>query len=102
MSLALPDLFRLEMRIRGEADRLRRRWPDEVLSNPTVPAETKIYARTQREIADDFDQVGNLLVGLQGDWDRLGPSVRQGYLAAMRAYDAQKPASEPVAEDDAA
>lgn len=100
MTLGVSELFRLETRVRTEAERIRRRWPEGVLSDPTVPPDTKTHARTQRETADDLDQVGNLLVGLQGDWHNLGPMVRAGYISALRVFDAQK--APPAAEDEAA
>lgn len=101
MSLNASDLYRLELRVRTEAERIRRRWPEEMLSNPTVPPDTKTHARTQREAADDLDQVGNLLVGLQGDWHNLGPMVRAGYMSALRVFDAQSADPLPVEVDAA-
>ena len=102
MNLGIRDLYRIETRLRFHADRLRFEWPESMLSDPAVSPEMKTKARNERTAAEDFDQAGNLLVGLQGKWDRLAPEVRQGFIDVMRSFDAQKPASEPVAEDDAA
>lgn len=82
------DLFRMELRSRHYADALRRRWPKSLLVDPTVPAETKIYARSQQEIADDFEQIGNLLQGLQPEWQSLAPELRSGFLRLQAEYEA--------------
>lgn len=81
MSLTIGDIFTLEHRIRMEAQRLRFRWPESLLMDPSVEPDVKIHARNKRAFADDLDQVGNLLCGMQADWPTIGPALRRGYLA---------------------
>lgn len=73
MALSENDLFRLEMKVRMRADRIRSE--AEIFDDGATVA----HARTLRLEADELDMVGDLLVGLQGDWDRLGPMVRDGF-----------------------
>jgi hypothetical protein len=63
-------------------------------------AEVRGYAVTLRLRADDFDMIGNLLAGLQADWDKLGPEVRAGYQRLRREYETSKDTQE-LAEDAA-
>ena len=80
MALSENDLFRLEMKVRMRADRIRSE--AEIFDDgPTVA-----HARTLRLEADELDMVGDLLVGLQGDWDRLGPMVREGFKRLRQHY----------------
>lgn len=81
MSIGVSELFGLEMDVRTEAERLRLRWPEAMLLDPMVPAETKIYASGRRQLANRLDRVGDLLCGMQADWPTVGPLLRRGYLA---------------------
>lgn len=81
MSLTVSNLFDLEHKIRMHAARIRFRWPAEMLVDPTVHADVKVHVRNKRAFADDLDQVGNLLCGMQADWGLIGPLLRKGYLA---------------------
>jgi len=85
--LNADDLHRMEIMVRAQANDLRTGWPESLLADPTAPAEVKAHARRRRAEADDFDQIGNLLVGLQGDWTKLGPMVRQGYVRMRREFE---------------
>ncbi|KFL31432.1 hypothetical protein JP75_07705 [Devosia riboflavina] len=99
MSLGVSQLFDLEHKIRAEAERIRFRWPAEMLADPKVAGEVKVHVRNKRAFADDLDQVGNLLCGMQADWPLVGPLLRKGYLAM------QPPApmdDSPTEEDSAA
>lgn len=85
--LSQHDIFRLEIRVRLHADSLRRA----AASFDTSEApEVRAYASKVRLDADEFDQIGNLLVGLQGDWATLGPMVRAGYVAVMREFERRR------------
>ena len=86
-ALVADDLHRMEIAVRAHANDLRVGWPESLLTDPTVPAEVKAHVRRRRAEADDFDQVANLLVGLQGDWTKLGPMVRHGYLRMRKEFE---------------
>lgn len=88
--LSASDLFGLELKVRTHAESLRK--SAEVFSTSDVP-EVRAHAAKLRQDADEFDAVGNLLVGLQGDWDRLGPLVREGYKALMAEFARRKAAA---------
>lgn len=94
--LSQDDIFRLEIRVRLHAESLRK--AAESFDTSAAP-EVRSYAARVRLDADEFDQVGNLLVGLQGDWTHLGPLVREGYKAVMAEFERRKAA---VAEAKAA
>jgi len=74
MALTEENLFHLERTVRMRADRIR--VEAEAFDDGSVPSQ--MHARTMRREADELDMVGDLLVGLQGDWGRLGPMVREG------------------------
>lgn len=76
VALSEDDLFRLEMKVRMRADRIR---SEAEAFDDTSSVPSAAHARTMRQEADELDMVGDLLVGLQGDWDRLGPMVREGF-----------------------
>lgn len=85
--LTQQDIYRLEIRVRLHADSLRKA---AATFDTSAAPEVRAYAARVRLDADEFDQVGNLLVGLQGDWTRLGPLVREGYMAVMAAFERRK------------
>ncbi|KQU96458.1 hypothetical protein [Devosia sp. Root105] len=85
--LSQDDIYRLEIRVRLHAESLRK--AAESFDTSAAP-EVRSYAARVRIDADEFDQVGNLLVGLQGDWTRLGPMVREGYKAVMAEFERKK------------
>jgi len=86
-ALTADDVGHLETLARRHAESLRVSWPESLLADPTAPAEVKAYAKRQRAEADAFDQIANLLVGLQADWTKLGPMVRQGYVRMRREFE---------------
>ena len=86
-ALTADDLSRMEITVRAQAHSLRTSWPESLLADPTAPAEVKAYAKRLRAEADEFDQIANLLVGLQADWTKLGPIVRQGYVRMRREFE---------------
>lgn len=86
-ALTGDDIARLEIAVRSHAHALRVSWPESLLADPAAPAEVKAYAKRQHAAADDFDQIANLLVGLQADWTKLGPMVRQGYVRMRREFE---------------
>jgi hypothetical protein len=94
MSLTADGLYSLETMLRTDANSLRVSWPESLLSDPTVPAETKAHARREREHAGQLDQVADLIAGLAGDWDKLGPMVRQSYVRQRKEYEARQQAAE--------
>ncbi|MGV8833267.1 MAG: hypothetical protein ACOH2N_14935 [Devosia sp.] len=100
-ALTADGLFRLEDQVRSEADRIRFRNPDADLTSSAVSADAKIHIGNERARADDFDQIGNLLAGLQSDWGALGPMVRAGFIKQRAEYEAIKDSPETPAEDAA-
>ena len=92
--LSVDDLYRLELKVRTHAERLRIGASAFMESEAN---EVRAHAAIMRGEADEFDQVGNLLVGLQGNWNVVGPQVRDGYVALMAEFRKRK-----AVEDDAA
>lgn len=76
MALTEEGLFHIEKTVRMRADRIRSE--AEVFDDGSTPA-SATYARSLRTEADELDTAADLLVGLQADWERLGPVVRAGY-----------------------
>lgn len=70
------------------ADDLRRQWPDEAYDSPAM----KLHAASMRAEARQFDQIGDLLLGLQGCWSDFGGAtmVRDGFKRMSRSYDKSK------------
>lgn len=97
--LSQQDIYRLEIRVRLHADSLRK--AAESFDSSAAP-EVRTYASKVRLDADEFDQIGNLLVGLQGNWTVLGPQVREGYLAVMREFEQRKAAVAALKAEEAA
>ncbi len=97
--LTASDLYHLEIKIRTHADSLRK--AAESFDTSEAP-EVRLYASKVRRDADEFDQVGNLLVGLQGDWTHLGPLVRAGYTAVMAEFARRKAAAAASKAEDVA
>lgn len=93
--LTADDLYRLEIKVRTHAERLR--ISADIYATSDAP-EVRGHASTVRREADEFDQIGNLLVGLQGDWDHLGPLVREGYKALMAEFAKRKTAAKVEVE----
>lgn len=89
MALSVEDVFHLECVARTEAKILRIRNPISDLTNPDVSDVIRDFVRRERRRADDFDQIGNILSGLQADWAGLAPLVREGFMRLQREYDAQ-------------
>lgn len=87
--LSQDDIYRLEIRVRLHAESLRK--AAESFDSSAAP-EVRSYAARVRIDADEFDQIGNLLVGLQGNWTVLGPMVREGYKAVMAEFERRKAA----------
>lgn len=100
-ALTEAGLYHLECVARTEAERIRHRNPESDLSGPLVSDDAKTHVENERRRADDFDQIGNLLCGLQADWDELGPKVRAGFVRHRKEYDASK-RPEPKKAEDAA
>ena len=90
MSLSVDDLYRLEIKVRTHAERMRL---DAAVFMASDAAEVRAHASMLLSEADEFDQVGNLLTGLQGNWDGLGPMVRAGYLALRAELEKRKTAA---------
>lgn len=95
-ALTVAGLFHLENLVRVEAERIRMR--NLAVDASAVATE---HARAQRTRADEFDQIGNLLAGLQADWDELGPKVRAGFIRLRREYEAIKDLALVEGEDAA-
>lgn len=100
-ALTEAGMFHLEAVARTEAERIRFRNPEADLSSPAVSADAKTHVENERQRADDFDQIGNLLCGLQADWAELGPKVRAGFVRQRKEYEAIKDAALKPAEDAA-
>jgi hypothetical protein len=94
MTLSADDLYGLEKMLRTDAHSLRVSWPESMLSDPAVPSETKAHARREIEHADHLNQVADLVAGLAGDWDKLGPMVRHSYVRQRKEYEARQQAAE--------
>lgn len=97
-ALTEAGLFHLEAVARTEADRIRFRNPEADLSSPSISADAKTHVANERRRADDFDQIGNLLCGLQADWAELGPKVRAGFVRQRKEYEAIKDAAQAQTE----
>ena len=97
--LSAEDIFRLEIRVRLHAESLRSAAAN---FDTSAAPEVRAYAAKTRLDADEFDQIGNLLVGLQGNWTVLGPQVREGYLAVMREFERRKAAVAALKAEDVA
>ena len=102
MALTSDDLFRLEAKARLHADQLRKL----VAAAPgTSPGLTALDDARVDE-AKAFDAIGDLLLGLQGDWDGMAPLVRDGFKRMSRTYDLSQTYKlaviEPVADEAAA
>lgn len=89
MTITTEDLVRLELVLRTEAEVLRTSWPESAADG----AEVKRYAARMRGKAHDLDTIADLVVGLIGDWDGLGPQVRAGYQRAVADYERAKAAN---------
>jgi hypothetical protein len=87
VSLSADDIYRLEIKVRFHAEHLRTAASQDGASS--APVDRAHVASLMRD-ADEFDQVGNLLTGLQGDWDRLGPMVRSGFIAMRAEFERRK------------
>lgn len=100
MALTTDDIWNLEFKVRRHADDLRK----EVAAYPgTTPAFKAADAAKLAE-AKAYDAIGDLLMGLQGDWAQFGPLVREGYKleAKRRAAPKIAPKVETEAEGEAA
>ncbi|WDR03641.1 hypothetical protein PSQ19_06105 [Devosia algicola] len=97
MSLAVRDIFRLETRVRFHAERLRRDWPESMLIDPAVSPEMKGHAQNERAKADDFDLIGDLLVGLQGDWEALRPLLLNARARLLAEHEEKSQAQDTAA-----
>jgi hypothetical protein len=75
MALTEGGLFHIEKTVRMRADRIR----SEATTFDDASAESQLHARSLRTEADELDMAADLLVGLQADWARLGPMVRDGF-----------------------
>jgi hypothetical protein len=94
----------LEMKARQHADSLRKAWAD----NPADPTAVKSHAALMRAEARAFDQMGDLMLGLQGCWDHHGGAqvVRDGFKLMSQPWDKSRTyvlsAAEPKADEVAA
>lgn len=93
--LSASDLFSLEMKVRTHADSLRK---TAVVFDDSEAVEVRSHAAKIRREADEFDMVGNLLVGLQGNWTVLGPMVRSSYAEVQAEYERRKAAAKVEVE----
>jgi hypothetical protein len=75
VALSTDDLLRLEVLVRRHAEELRKSLPAEPATTPGFRAMDERTAQDAR----GFDAVGDLLMGLQGDWASVAPLVRRGY-----------------------
>lgn len=76
MALTEEGLFHIEKTLRMRADRIRSE--ADIFNDGSTPA-SAMHARMLRTEADELDIAADLLVGLQADWGRLGPMVREGF-----------------------
>lgn len=98
MALSDQDLFRIEITVRARAEKVRRE--AEAFDDSPAP-EVRAHAALLRQEADELDMAGDLLVGLQGDWDALAPKVRAGFLRLKGEHERIKAAA-AAAKADAA
>jgi hypothetical protein len=87
LSLTASDLYRLEIATRSHADSLRRQAECFAVAEA---AEVRAHAGTLRQRAEDFDTIGNLLTGIQGNTDILLPMLRDGYTKLAAEHEALK------------
>lgn len=87
MALTTDDLLRLEATARLHADRLRKQ-----ASIPVLGPGLQQVAAAEVAEAKIFDQIGDLLLGLQGCWEHHGAAelVRDGFKRMSRSYDLSK------------
>lgn len=95
MPLTTDDLFRLEVQIRIRAHELRSSWPKDVLKDPGTSPGFRELARRDLAAADDWDQVGDILLGLQGCWGSMSNKVRDGYKRMAAGYNLAMKGVEP-------
>lgn len=99
MALDLQGLFRLELAVRERAEQSRR----EAAHFDALPsAEAHQHAGTMRREAEAFDMTADLIVGLQADWERVGPIVRDGYKRLRAEHERIKAAARSNAGSAAA
>jgi hypothetical protein len=99
VALSIDDLYRLEIKARQRADDLRK---DAEACAKADTAEVRAHARHLHADAGAFDMIGDLLVGLQGDWDTLGPLVRAGFIRLRAEFERRKQAAEAAKAEDVA
>ena len=86
------------MTVRTRAERIRKE--AQVFDDGSTEA-SAIYASGLRQEADELDMAADLLVGLQGDWGKLAPMVRAGFLR-LKAEQERIKAAAAVAKAEAA
>lgn len=87
MALTEDDLFRIELVVRTRAERIRK--DADGFNDSPAPA-VRAHADMMRQEADHLDMAADLLVGLQGDWARLGPMVREGFKRLRAEYERRR------------
>lgn len=91
MAFTKDGLFQLEVRYRLRALELRKDWPKADAQNPEISQPVREHTVRQNAEADDYLAMADILLGLWGDWDRLGPLLRASWIKTTKpARDAAK------------
>jgi hypothetical protein len=100
LALTTDDIFRLELKARLTAHDLRK----QVEAHPG--ASPGLVGMDESKLADAnaFEAIGDLLMGLQGDWPVFALLVREGYKVEAARRELNKKVSEalPAPEADEA
>ena len=86
------------MTARQHADRLRK----EVAAQPGNGQAMRMLDDAMLKEAKQYDAMGDLLMGLQGDWASMAPLVRRGYQAMAAGYESAKAKAAAAATEEAA
>lgn len=101
MALSNDDIFRLELKARLTAHDLR----NEVERHPGTTDGMKAADQAKLSDAKTFEAMGDLLMGLQGDWPAFSALLREGFKVEAARRELNKKIADalpPVEADEAA
>lgn len=92
MALSATDIWRLEVTLRIDADKMRKDWPD----NPSDSEPLRQHGVIMRGKAAAYESVADLLLAMQADWPGFSPQLRTAYQIMCKRSAPTRPETEEV------